>query len=667
MSRRAANLQTEPRSTDMRRPGAVEFAFLFAAGIFGLVYYRDAYRLGFDWGDMGSYAQYVRELMLGAKFGDAVGYGPLWYFLGVGLFRVWGVHFGALLAMFQIVIFASACLIWLAARKASNSAIAAGIALIWVLCVPPFYASAIRMLSLALFAYPLICFAKAEKRRELWPLAATAAAIGINFALRPDFGYLYTAALGILLLLRAWQSEGSLPARLAYLLRLIGVSTAFIGLALAPIVLHAAFQGYLKPLLTDLLSYPSRLLFFLRHAGGFDDLIQDSGRQTASFLRILPAGALITGTAAERAFAFQIYSTLAVLIGFGLHLAYRLVSSPNSARDNRIQLSVLMIAASQWPGFALFRPDWVHFISFMHAYIILATCMAVWLIRNLLSAAPAMRLLQAAGVVLVAAQAVLFVIYGVFVDDSGWGRKQAHRDAVFSARNGVRQLVSADEKKLYDDVFELIEHNSSPGDRIVCVPYCAGFAFMTDRRVLFREHYVDDGTPLLYPGWIDRAIALTKEVRPPIVIVLDWAPNGTAASRFDVWAERYMAYIKQTYARAVPFAMGTIWFRDAAPSAPAQPESILAYGPQKATLGTPFNRQPGGESAIWIKLSVPARIGATIQFDERPLKTVIDGVALSALVPADMLTTAGTHWLKVVNSNTGLMTDSVSLEIMPPP
>jgi hypothetical protein len=670
MAMRESVRRTQPRIVSLHRPRRFQLAFFLAATVFAFIYYRDAYRLGFDWGDMGSYAQYVRELTLGAKFGHAVGYGPLWYFLGVGVFRIWGVHFDALLAVFQIVIFASAVLIWLATREASGSAIAAAVVFLCVLCVPPFHASTMRMLSLALFAYPLICLAKASDGRELYPLVATAAAIGVNFALRPDFGYFYTAALGVLLMLRAWQAERAPGVRLChlerlgYLLRMIGISAAIILLALAPVGIHAALKGYLEPFVTDLLSYPARLLFFFHHAGGLDDLLQDSSRKTASFLRILPLVALITGTPSERVFAFLIYSTIAALILFGAALLYRLIVASKLATENRLRLSILMIAAIQWPGFAMFRPDWVHFISFMHAYLILAGCVAFWLIRGLPSASAGQRLIRAGGTVLIAAQLGLFVLYGVFVDPSGWGAKQARRDALFTARNGVSQLVSTAEKQLYVSISDLIEQNSKAGDRIVCVPYCAGFAFMTDRRILFKEHYVDDGTPLLYPGWIDRSLALSREARPPVVIVLDWAPNGTQDSRFDVWAARYMDYVRRTYARSVPFGMGTAWIRDPAPPMPERLETVLAYGPERTTLGETFNLQPGGASALWMKLSGPAGIGATILFDDSPLKTIVDDTVVTALVPADRLTVQGRHWLKVVNAATGMTTSPVPFDVI---
>ncbi|WP_038364557.1 hypothetical protein [Bosea sp. UNC402CLCol] len=658
----------QDRSTANRR--RFEIGFFIAGTIFAFFYYRDAYRLGFDWGDMGSYALYVHELMQGAKFGDAVGYGPLWYFLGVGVFRIWGVDFDALLAVLQVIIFASAVLIWLAVRKATGSVTAATVVFGCILCVPPFHASTMRMVSLALFAYPLICLAKARPGRELRHLIATSAAIGVNFAMRPDFGYLYSAALGILLLLRACQQQDEQApkrgqaGRVASLSRNIFISAATILLTLTPVIIHAAMTGYLPALLTDLLSYPARLLFFLRKAGGVGDLVQQT-TTTASFLRILPVSALVTGSVPEKVFAFLIHSTIVVMALYGMVLLHRLVFvRPFAAMETQLGLAVLMIAAIQWPGFALFRPDWIHFISFMHGYLILAGCLVVWLAHGWRGRSIIAKAIRTAGLAVLAAQMGLFVGYGVFVDPNGWGAKQARRGAVFSARNGIAQFVSPDEKELFDNIATLIEHSSKEGDRIVCVPYCAGFAFMTGRRILFKEHYVDDGTPLLYPGWVDRAVALTRDAKPPVVIVLDWAPNGSQASRFDHWASRYMDYIRQTYPRSVPIGIGTAWLRDPGPVISNRVETVLAYGPASTRQGALFNVQASGESALWMKLSAAAGVGASVMLDDQPLKTVVNGAVVTALVPTHQLSKPGRRWLKVTNPATGLTTTPVPFDIV---
>jgi hypothetical protein len=113
--------------------------------------------------------------------------------------------------------------------------------------------------------------------------------------------------------------------------------------------------------------------------------------------------------------------------------------------------------------------------------------------------------------------------------------------------------------------------------------------------------------------------------------------------------------------------MGTVWIRDPGSAVPERRETIVAFGPEKATVGVPFNRQPSGESALWIKLSAPAGLGATILFDDLQLKTLVDGATVSALVPSASLAVQGRHWLKVVNTNTGLVTNAVPFDITAPP
>jgi hypothetical protein len=68
---------------------------------------------------------------------------------------------------------------------------------------------------------------------------------------------------------------------------------------------------------------------------------------------------------------------------------------------------------------------------------------------------------------------------------------------------------------------------------------------MADRQMLFGNFYVDNSTPLLIPDWIPNAISQTAASRPSIIIVMDWAINGTEASRFSNWAPEYMLRVEQ--------------------------------------------------------------------------------------------------------------------------
>lgn len=63
--------------------------------------------------------------------------------------------------------------------------------------------------------------------------------------------------------------------------------------------------------------------------------------------------------------------------------------------------------------------------------------------------------------------------------------------------------------------------------------------------MLFKNFYVDDSMPILEPNWISEAIKLTQDAQPAVVIVQDWAINGTEISRFNNWAADYITALKK--------------------------------------------------------------------------------------------------------------------------
>ena len=179
----------------------------------------------------------------------------------------------------------------------------------------------------------------------------------------------------------------------------------------------------------------------------------------------------------------------------------------------------------------------------MHVYLVLAAYISVLIVSAWKRTRAVAKVAGVALVLTLLFQAGVFVRHGQGVGTTGWWAMREGRDREFLAGNGVRVKVSALERRYYDRIYRTVRASSLPSDYIVCVPYCAGFAFMSERRMLFAQHYVDDSTPIVYPNWIDNAIQKTADTRPPIIIVLDWAPNGTNVSRFDVWAARYMDFV----------------------------------------------------------------------------------------------------------------------------
>jgi hypothetical protein len=427
----------------------------------------------------------------------------------------------------------------------------------------------------------------------------------------------------------------------------------------------AAEQGWLAPVLADYLSYPRRFWHFLTTSTSFVDMVGGGGH-TGGFLRILPVSALFGPDPGDQVFAFLIYSTMLGMAAFGLWLLARWrARSASDAPGNALGLAVLLVAASQWPIFVLFRPSWVHFVSFMHAYLVLAAFIAVRLVAVLeegetVAKAAALLLLLGLGT-----QTGLFVRHGLEAPGAGSLAQRDDRHVVFKAEPGIRVIVSEGEKRQLETIDQLIRSHSEPAERIVCVPYCPGYAFMAGRRLLFGEHYVDDSTPALFPGWIDRAIAKTQALQPPVILVLDWAPNGTESSRFVTWASAYMAYVKEHYPVSVPIAgVGTAWLLHPADPARARIETVEAYGPTGTQAGEAFNRQPDGSSALWLRLP-GLRPTASLRFDGRPLASAIAGDGISAVVPPELFATPGRHWLQVVDEAFNMRTTPVPFDVSP--
>jgi hypothetical protein len=64
---------------------------------------------------------------------------------------------------------------------------------------------------------------------------------------------------------------------------------------------------------------------------------------------------------------------------------------------------------------------------------------------------------------------------------------------------------------------------------------------------------------------------------------------------------------------------------------------ILAYGPTEIVHAEPFNRQPNGSSAIWIKMDRPADPRSVVMLGGTKLVTFVNGESIAALVPDDVI------------------------------
>jgi hypothetical protein len=495
------------------------------------LYYALYFDAGFNFSDEGNYAQFAYELSLGASFNDLpVGYGLLWFKVGEAMFRLFGPNYLIVRLFFFVCVLATTLLVYVAlARLTGRRWFAVSIAAVPALA-PAFLPTAFYGLCILINCVAQLSLAQRLAAARPRDAAWAGAALAVSFQIRPDFGYVFAVPLTVVLILAAWRGASDRPARLRRGLYLAGAAALAFAVAHLPGLVLALNDGYLGTLVGQYLSYPFMLADYgLRGVSAVFGGGANDGTASAFLQRPHLFGA---ASLAEVQLALLVYLPLFIVIAFAIYALLMLRRAADSVTYGAVMFVVLVAGGAALPHYFFFRPDLSHIANFMPGFAVLAGVF-IWQLalrspRGIVFAAP------------IAAVLGLYLWAALTQEGSGSIAGNFARTERFQARNGVDVRVHPGEKAMLEDLKTLIEANSAPGDAIVCVPYCPGIAFMTGRRLLFREQYVDDTLPARDPEWIERAAALTRERRPPVVIVMDWAVNGTDISRFSRWASPYM-------------------------------------------------------------------------------------------------------------------------------
>ncbi len=498
--------------------------------VLSAIYYSAYVGSGFNYADDGNYAQVCYELLLGRDIHDIVlSYGVTWFKIGEGLFHLFGVHFLIVRILFFTCITITSLLVYAAVSTATGSR---GLSLLMtaiILLVPPFPATAFYGLGVMMNVAAQMRLATRLRLASRLDAALAGAALSASFLLRPDFGYAFTASLFGLILL---------APRANWRMLFLNALSGFLGVqALALLVALAG--GYADVLVSQYLEYPALIMGYL--IGGIERL---TGHESVS------VAATVLGRPGRHALLHSDTAALALLIYFPalVVLAFALAAAATWFKGRRELFPIFLVAtfaaAATLPHYFFFRPDLAHIANFMPGYVVLAAVIMVQMNRL---GANQNRLVRTAGVVVAGA---LMGHLGIYL---GVGLNSDSTGAIGVAGDRTEQFVSAsvdarvtlNEKNHLAALQDAIASHSQPGDSIICYPYCPGVAFMAGRRLLLHNFFADDGTPLREPGWIENAITRTREARPPVIIIMDWAINGTDRSRFDVWAADYVAAIKE--------------------------------------------------------------------------------------------------------------------------
>jgi hypothetical protein len=163
-------------------------------------------------------------------------------------------------------------------------------------------------------------------------------------------------------------------------------------------------------------------------------------------------------------------------------------------------------------------------------------------------------------------------------------------------------------------------------------------------------------------------------------VVLTWLLSFAAASASYVFVERPLSRLRygEAASRArilgpiaaafmiCSIAGGAIYFFSPAIIDRYRSVEIVDFGPHDVVRGQPFNPQPNGNSALWIRAARTVPLRTRIQFGETPLNTFINGAMLTAEVPASLLARSGSVPIILVAPDGNRIAGPVQLTIKDP-
>ena len=142
----------------------------------------------------------------------------------------------------------------------------------------------------------------------------------------------------------------------------------------------------------------------------------------------------------------------------------------------------------------------------------------------------------------------------------------------------------------------------------------------------------------------------------------------TAADRLDLL--RQFLDLAESAIAEIPLRLDTDWTRLRSMTSASfwlprpEPVTIVAFGPTRVTSNTPFNVQPNGASAIWLRVDRYPDPATQISLTGTVLDTVIQGDVVTALVPGALTARPGRIPLLLVGPDGSERSNTVMLEVL---
>jgi len=554
---------------------------LLIAAVYYSFYWRSGLLLS---GEEGVAAVICQRLNDGQKpIADTfLGYNVGWFYPIAWLFKIAGPNYLLMRIYFCLLATLSGLAAYLTVRMATRKSFLAAATGLLVILMPGVigrnYMGLLGNLGMLTILGAFILPHRRTPLQILW-MVALGISISLAWLIRIDLGFFQTALFLLTAVLFILKPEPGILRRLGLAATATALLCASFVAIQAPVYQDAAQRGFGRQLAEQYWIWPSMLRSEALHllsqctrphipvtastaaptaspsptqkAQAQDENSSSSASYNETSLNRPPLRDILHAPKfKDRTFALLIYLPIPVsllFIGWGGVLILSSLISRNLAgwKNGAVLLVSTGSALVLFPQYFFWRPDMMHLAEFMVPFM-------VTLVIGLYLAAsgwPASSICKRILLFLIMIPATLdlglYAIKGWQTDGAGSIAASRKRHLEFTALNGVHVKLNPQEFSRSVLLRDSILSHSKKGDYVVCYPYFPMVNFMADRPSYEYNLYADNAIPP--ERFFSDAVANMRKYRPAVIVIGTGKVNSTESSRFQNWASKTYAYIKEHY------------------------------------------------------------------------------------------------------------------------
>ena len=542
--------------------------------ISALIYYSQYYNSGFNYADEGYVALISQRVFEGeVPYKDiSHPFGVLWYYSVAFLFWLFGVNFIVMKVYFFCLATVTALLGYATVTRLGSRKWLGFIAGLLLILLPGTIHKVFIPLAIVANMYFLSRIDLERKSLALSQMINATIVIAFTFLLRGDLGLCASAVFVGLVAYHTVSRPRPLREPLMANASVLGLAVGVFALVLIPFFILASLQGFLRRFTVHTFGKLMGLFEVLKISmfppeGLHPSVVSnESGtllEEAGTLLARMPIEAMLEA-GPQQVWAILTYLPLlvfsiALLILLAAMIRRGLRGLPIFTNGDALLFVLFFLAIGAFPQYFFNRPDESHISQFMPGY----TVFVFVLIDRCLPGQKSISVqekkqvnnfilqwrwaLGLFGAVVLLFNLSIYAWGGLRNQYTGSIAIKKRHTELFIAENGVRVYLTPPTHSGLTRVKELIETYTTPEDSVVCFPFSPGFNFMTNRRTLMRNSYVDDSWLKHYPGWQENIVKNMRIYKPAVVIIGNWAINGTEISRFPNWATKVCTYVFADY------------------------------------------------------------------------------------------------------------------------